>query len=183
MGIFRRKALRKLAAFWAVFAVSLLLLNAIVRLAGYTWEALQISLSVWQYFLLVLNVIGMAYFEGYRGFQQAFSPRFAARAKYIAEHGRPLEMLLAPVFCFGFFGSTRKRKIVAFVITAMIVSLVLLVGKLPQPWRGIVDAGVVVGLLWGLVSLWFYVLKAFFGESFSHSAELGPSQQLIKDTV
>lgn len=175
--------MKKLAAFWAVLAVSLLLLNAVVRLAGHTWEALQLSLSAWQYFLLLINVVGMAYFEGYRGFQQAFSPRFAARAKYIAEHGRPLEMLLAPVFCFGFFGSTRKRKTVAFVITAMIVLLVLLVAKLPQPWRGIVDAGVVAGLLWGLVSLWFFVIKAFFSEGFSHSAELGPSQQLIKDTV
>lgn len=175
--------MRKIAAFWAVFAVSSLLLNAVVRLAEHTWVALQMPLELWQYFLLLVNVVGMAYFEGYRGFQQAFSPRFAARAKYIAEHGRPLEMLLAPVFCFGFFGSTRKRKIVAFVITAMIVLLVLLVSQLPQPWRGIIDAGVVVGLLWGLGSLLFFVIKAFFSESFSHSAELGPSQQLIKDTV
>lgn len=175
--------MKKLAACWAVFAVSLLLLNAVVRLAGYTWEALQMSLNFWHYFLLVGNVVFMAYFEGYRGFQQAFSPRFAARALYLAKHGRPLEMLLAPVFCFGFFGSTRKRKIVATVITLMIIVLVLIVSQLAQPWRGIIDAGVVVGLLWGVLSLWFFVYKAFFCEEFSHSAELGVSQQIIKDTV
>jgi hypothetical protein len=34
-----------------------------------------------------------------------------------------------------------------------VVALVLIVKSLPQPWRGIVDGGVVVGLAWGLVSL------------------------------
>ena len=36
-----------------------------------------------------------------------------------------------------------------------IVGLIVLIRKLDQPWRGIVDAGVVVGLGWGLVAtLW-----------------------------
>jgi len=35
-----------------------------------------------------------------------------------------------------------------FAGTAAIVVLVLLVHRLEQPWRGIVDAGVVTGLTW-----------------------------------
>ena len=35
----------------------------------------------------------------------------------------------------------------------MIVAFVLVIPYLAQPWRGIVDAGVVVGLLWGLITI------------------------------
>ena len=40
----------------------------------------------------------------------------------------------------------------------LLLLLVIVVHQLPQPWRGIVDAGVVLGLAWGLVS--FLVLSA-----------------------
>ena len=55
--------------------------------------------------------------------------------------------------------------------TRMIVLLILGVRQLPQPWRGIVDAGVLLGLGWGLVSVWFFCAKAFFGKAYSVSPE------------
>ena len=57
----------------------------------------------------------------------------------------------------------KKRKIVAYGLTAMVILLILLVERLPQPWRGIVDAGVLLGLSWGLVSFWIFTVRAFFG--------------------
>ena len=41
----------------------------------------------------------------------------------------------------------------------MIISFVLLVRLLPQPWRGIVDVGVVAGLVVGVLSIFYYVLQ------------------------
>ncbi|MEZ0372320.1 MAG: hypothetical protein ACAI44_24740, partial [Candidatus Sericytochromatia bacterium] len=104
----------------------------------------------------------MAYSEGYRGFQKQFSPRFAARTRWLLEHADWPQTLLAPLFCMGFFGTTRKRKAVAYGLTAGIVLLVILIRLLPQPWRGIVDAGVLIGLLWGLVSVLIFSWLALF---------------------
>ena len=43
--------------------------------------------------------------------------------------------------------------IVTYLLTVMIVVLVIVFHMLDQPWRGILDAGVVVGLSWGIVTL------------------------------
>ena len=45
--------------------------------------------------------------------------------------------------------------------TVVIIILVLLVQMIPQPWRGIIDAGVVVGLSWGVLSLWYLIFRTF----------------------
>ena len=41
-----------------------------------------------------------------------------------------------------------------------IVTLVLLVRLAPQPWRGIIDAGVVLGLGIGSASILYFVVRA-----------------------
>ncbi len=69
--------------------------------------------------------------------------------------------LLAPVFGMGFFHADRRTKIVAYAFIFGIIVLVILIRSLPQPWRGIIDAGVVVGLTWGLVSLGTFIVRAF----------------------
>ena len=40
---------------------------------------------------------------------------------------------------------------------------VLVVRQLPQPWRGIVDGGVVVGLSWGTLAIFANVIQVFRG--------------------
>ena len=42
----------------------------------------------------------------------------------------------------------------------MLIALVVVVRDFDQPWRGIVDGGVVVGLTWGLVALLFELGRA-----------------------
>ena len=69
-------------------------------------------------------------------------------------------ILLAPLFCMGFIHATRTRKVIAFSLTLMIICFIILVRLLPQPWRGIVDAGVVVGLAIGILSLLYFMIVA-----------------------
>jgi hypothetical protein len=130
-----------------------------MRLTGVHWMALVISL------------IFMGYAEGYKGFHLKFSPRVAARALYVRDNPTFLRVLFAPLFCMGYFHATKKRKIVSYSLTAMIILLIIGVGYLAQPWRGIVDAGVLFGLGWGLLSVWYFSIKAFFGKGFDVDPE------------
>ena len=114
----------------------------------------------------------MAWSEGYRGFQQSFSPRLVARAKYLIAHPRPANVLLAPLFCMGYFRTTRRRLISVYALTVFIVLLIIAVRWLPQPWRGIVDAGVVVGLTWGLISMGAFTLKALAAADYPYAPEV-----------
>jgi hypothetical protein len=148
-------------AVWGVAGFSLILLDAINRLARIALHALEAGLSDSQWLILAVVIAFMAYTEGYRGFQKSFSPRTAARAYYLYRHPEPLAVLLAPFFCMGFFRATRRPLLVAWLGTCVIILLVLVLHSMPQPWRGIVDAGVVVGLSWGLVSFLLATGRAF----------------------
>jgi len=155
-------ARNSIAAAWGAVGVIGICLFAVWRLARYTLEAFEMPFTTLQWAVLVANVVFMAWSEGYRGFQHRFSPRAAARALYL--YRVPTSWwtrLLAPVFCFGYFRASRRVLTVTWSLTIGIVILVLLVHRLDQPWRGIIDAGVVVGLTWGVVSLIVYDIRAF----------------------
>lgn len=156
---------------WAVVGISFLLLNAIVRLAPRGWEALQMDLSVLQWVLMIGFALFMIYSEGYKGFQKKFSPRTAARVKYLKDAPTALRVILAPLFSMGFFYATKKTLIIAWVLPVMIIILVCLVSLLPQPWRGVIDIGVVVGLSYGLLSFWVFTAAALCKKDFPHSPE------------
>ncbi|HRQ88132.1 MAG TPA: hypothetical protein PLA50_05005, partial [Bacteroidia bacterium] len=127
MGIF--------GAFWGFVGVAALLGTAICRLAPRAIEALSSPLTTVQWVFLVVFTLFMLVVEGYRGFQKRFSPRTAARVKYLHDHPRPLHVWLAPAFCMGYFHARRKTRITATCLTLGIVLLVILVRFLPQPWR------------------------------------------------
>lgn len=146
--------LGKLIALWGVGGVLLLLGQAIVKLTPLALApVLDGSMSSFQWFLYGAWTIFNGYAEGYRGFQKSFSPRVVARAMHLARHPKPLHVLLAPLFCMAMFHAKRRNLIVAWCLLAGIALLIALVGMLAQPWRGIIDAGVVVGLLWGSLSI------------------------------
>ena len=107
---------------------------------------------------LAFSVVYMAYAEGYKGFHLGFAPRVVVRARYLADNPRPLHVLLAPLFCMGYIYATRKRQILSFALTTMIICFVLIARSMPQPWRGIVDAGVVVGLVLGVLSIAYFLI-------------------------
>ena len=56
--------------------------------------------------------------------------------------------------------ATRKVLMTSWIVVIMVVLLVMLIRVLDQPWRGIIDAGVVVGLFGGLLSLlWIFLAR------------------------
>lgn len=142
---------------WGIGGIVLLLLFAVVRLGPMALELSSQELQQIHWFALAVSVLYMAYAEGYKGFFLAFAPRVIARATYLQANPRPLHVLLAPVFCMGYIYATRKRKLLSFGLTGMIICFVLLVRLLPQPWRGIVDAGVVTGLILGIASILYFL--------------------------
>jgi len=150
-----------LGVIWGLSGVVLVLGYALVRLLPVTLAAFEQPWQ-WYHWVCLIGLIGfMAYAEGYRGFQQAFSPRVASRLKYLYDHPRPSHVLLSPLFCMGYFYIQRRRRIVSYLLTASIIAIVLAVKLLSQPWRGIIDAGVLVGLTWGLVTVFVSTQRAF----------------------
>jgi len=162
--------LGRVAAFWGFVGVCLFLGSAIAKLSVIAVQIDFNALTIWQWAVMCTWIVFMAYFEGYKGFQQSFSPRVASRVRYLLKNLTPLRFLLAPLFCLGFFDAERKRIIFIFCLTAGIMLIVSLVKHMPMPWRGIMDIGVVVGLSWGLTSVVLFSLKALFTKSFNYPA-------------
>ncbi len=161
-----------LVSLWGLTGVVLLLASAVYRLTPLAVEALSSSMIWYHWAFLAFILFFMAYAEGYRAFQLGFSPRVAARARYLRTHRNMLHAFLAPLFCMGYFHAPKRRRVTSISVTAGIIVLIILVRLLPQPWRGIVDAGVVVGLAWGLVSLLIFAFQAFTAKEFKHSPEV-----------
>lgn len=161
-----------IGAIWGVIGVAALLLYAIARLMGNVHESLLLPWHWYHYLALAISVLFMAYSEGYRGFQRGFSPRVAARARHVMNNPRKRFVVLGPLFCASYFHASRRRQITAITVTLGIVVLIALVRHVAQPWRGIIDAGVIVGLAWGVVSLIILSFIALTADSFDHSPEL-----------
>jgi hypothetical protein len=161
-----------IGALWGLMGVTLLLLSATMRLTPLALDAFSYHLQMTHWSALAIIVVGMAYMEGYKGFQKGFSPRVAARARYLRDHPRLLHAVLAPFFCMGYFHATRRRKITSISLTLGIIGLVLMVRLMAQPWRGIIDAGVVVGLAWGIVSLLAFSVQALGEDDYPYDPEV-----------
>jgi len=165
--------LRILILLWGVGGTLWLLFHALARLTPMAITAFEHPDFGGLHWVAVILWVGfMAYSEGYKGFQQKFSPMVVARGQHLMEAPRPLHVLLAPVFCMGLFHATRRRLIVSWGILIGVAGLVLLIRLLDQPWRGIIDAGVVVGLGWGSLSILYFLVFALRGDPPPISADL-----------
>ena len=171
--VYRVKIAGIVGAVWGAAGVLWILAFAVYRLAPVAAEAIALEFQWYHWLVFCTNTFFMMYSEGYKGFQLAFSPRVAARAKYLMNHPTVIDILLAPAFCVGYYNTSTHRKTVVYVLTAGIIVLVWLVRMLEQPWRGIIDAGVVVGLSWGIVATTAYVVYAFVSPRFDHDPEVG----------
>ena len=152
-----------LVSSYAVLGVLLLLSSAIYRLLPMALEPLSGTLEPVHLFAYASSVLFFAYSEGYRGFQKQFSPRVVARALIVARQKRMLSWLLAPPVAMGLLHATKKRLIISWSITLGVIVLILLMRMLAQPWRGIIDAGVVVGLSWGAVAILVFWIRSLAG--------------------
>jgi hypothetical protein len=150
-----------LIASWGVLGVLALVGRAIYRLTPLALEPIeQGMLHGWVLVLYITSALLNGYAEGYRGFQQRFSPRVVARAFHLARHPRLLHVLLAPMFCMALFHAPRRRLYTSWGVLIGIIIVVAVMRMLSQPWRGIIDVGVVVGLSWGSVSIVVLFLRA-----------------------
>lgn len=150
-----------IGALWGVVGVTGLLVRAVVGLTPIALAPLRSGQLGWvEAGVLIAWCAFMAYTEGYRGFQLRFSPFVAARVLEVRDRPSALRVALAPAFCMGLFDATRRRLLVSWGLLLGVAGLVVLVRLLDQPWRGIVDAGVVVGLSWGTLSLVVSVVRA-----------------------
>lgn len=150
---------------WGLCGVLALFGRAIARLAPMAWQPIADgSLSTATAALYAGWVLFNAYGEGYRAFQKSFCPRVVGRAYHLASSPRPLlHALLAPLYCLSLFHANRRGLTVAWVMLAIIVLLVSLLRITPQPWRGIIDGGVVVALVWGSIALVVMGVQALRG--------------------
>ena len=165
--------MRSIGYTWGVGGVLLLLLFAIYRLAPMAFALQDINLTALHWAALIFSICYMAYAEGYKGFHLGFAPRVVARASYLFQNPRFSHTVLAPLFCMGYFHTTRKRQILSLGLTIMIVCFILIARQLPQPWRGILDAGVVVGLGIGISSIAYFLVRSAMDPAFTLvSAEL-----------
>lgn len=165
--------MKLLGYIWGVGGVLILLLFAIYRLAPMALALEDASMELKHWGILALSISYMAYAEGIKGFHQGFAPRVVKRALYLKKNPRLSHVVFAPFFCMGYFYATRKRQISSLGLTGLIVCFVILVRLLSQPWRGILDAGVVTGLTIGCGSiLYFLYLATIRTETISISADL-----------
>lgn len=149
---------------WGIVGVLALFTRAIVRLFPYAWEPIADgTLGAVHIVTYVAWVAFNAYSEGYRAFQKSFCPRVVGRAHHLAQNPKPLHVLLAPIYCLSLFHANRRGLTVAWVMLALISLFIWLLRMTPQPWRGIIDGGVVVALAWGIIAMIVMGIKALAG--------------------
>ena len=167
--------MKLLGPLWGVIGVCAFIGGAVYRLSFHAIEALSMPLTTIQWLFVVGFALFMLVAEGYRGFQKKFSPRTAARVRYLRDNPKPLHVILAPIFCMGFIYANKKTRLTVIILTSTIICLVLLVRMADQPWRGLIDVGVVLGLGYGIISFLIFTIKALTQESFSHSPQVPKS--------
>ncbi len=154
----------------------LLLSQACWRLGARALEAQQMDLTTLQVALYVGWIAFNGYAEGYRAFQQRFSPRVVARALHLARHPKPLHAVLAPFYCMALFHANRRGKMLAWGTTFAVLCFIALLRYVPQPWRGIVDGGVVVALIWGALAIVVFYVRAIFFDKPPNAPALLPGE-------
>lgn len=154
----------KVLATWGVVSVLSVIGNALKRLVPVALEPVKNGdLTPFHWAIYVGWTVFMMYTEGYKAFQKKFSPLVVKRAFTLAQNPGVFNWLLAGPYSMGLFGATPKRMKISWAISTMVVVIVQVVKRLPYPWRGIADAGVVAGLTYGSASILLLFLKALFG--------------------
>jgi hypothetical protein len=143
------------AGAWALVAIGVTFVEAIYRLASRALLTLERGLSTAETCALVVSVALFAYGEGYRALHRRFIPQLIVRASRLhpPDSGCLRVWLLGPLIVLSLIQAERSVQLRAWASIGLIVLAVLIVRALPEPWRGIVDAGVAVALAIGLGSL------------------------------
>lgn len=167
---------------WAIFFWVLMFAKCIKDLAPGGIEPLQkrdLTSGQWAGYAAIALSIWL--FEGIGAFQRSFSPMVVRRGQELNASSRCHEILLAPFFSAGLFAATPKRLIKSWLLMAILIpGLAVTVPHLPYPWRGAVDAGVVLGLGWGTAVILYLGLQGLVtGKTLERSAELPSDRECV----
>jgi hypothetical protein len=159
-----------LGSFWGSFGVIMILANSIKRIVPIALEPLLPSatppLTSFQMGAYIFMCLYFAYVEGYKGFQLKFSPLVVSRSLTLKPfQGSPIHhVIFGPFYSMGLFHATKRRQIISWSVSTGVLLIVAAVKRLPYPWRNIIDAGVVVGLTWGSLSILIQWIQAIFSD-------------------
>lgn len=158
---------------WGALGVCAMLGSAIARL----WPMVQEAFDGWRgdtgfWTAAVVSLTFFGYAEGYRAFQLQLAPRVVARALTLLDAPPIARVVFAPLFCMGYFAATRSRLITSWAVSLGIVALVAAMKLVPQPWRGVVDLGVIFALGWGILAVLAHFGAAIAGRAPTVSAEV-----------
>jgi hypothetical protein len=156
---------------WGLAGFLGLITSAMIRLTPMAADAFRVDLHPIHWVVLSGWTLFMVYSEAYRGFHRAFAPRFGARMRHLFRHPCLFHVALAPAYGMCLIHATTKRKCIAWGMIAGIVMLVVLVRQVSQPWRGIIDFGVVLGLALGGLSTIYFTIRALVDASFAYPCE------------
>jgi len=145
--------MRKLIIIYSIGGVILIFSSAIFRLYPHVREGFSNELTLLQWIVLIAYLIIMIIAKGYFALHNSFVPRVINRAELLYEKGSLIDRLFAPFFCMGFFKASGKRIIISYAMLLLIITFIVSASKISQPWRGIIDLGVIVGLSMGILSL------------------------------
>jgi hypothetical protein len=132
---------------------------AIFRLATPATETFSHPLRLYHWLVLAVVLVFFTYLKGYRAFQRRLSRRVVERALSLKDDPGIARVILAPAYCMGFFGVDSRMQRAMVGLTAGMICFVFIIRLIPQPWRGIVDLGLVLAFAWGFTATLVRVLK------------------------
>lgn len=148
------------AFWWGVLGVGLLLGNAVLRLGARGVEAVAGGLGFLEWVVLVLLTIVSVYGEGVRALGQRWVPFVLKRAAELRTRPERSWRWLAPLYAMGLVGARRRTLLRGWLGVAAIALAVVVVSRMPHPWRGIIDLAVAAALAWGLGALLVLAARA-----------------------
>lgn len=148
-----RNAPSRIAPLWSLVGVCLLFSFAIFRLGRRGVEAMALGLTPGQWLALVAFTAGFVYVEGVIALQRRWVPRLLGRARELRAESRLPYRAIAPLYGMSLVAAEPTRMLRSWALVLGIVAAVILISRLPEPWRGIIDLAVAAALAFGLVSI------------------------------
>merc|ERR1719215_659605 len=112
----KRRSRASLVSIWAIFGVVGMLGNGMRRLLPVAMRPFHEGLSTSGWLAFAFTAVFFAYVEGYRGFQQRFSPLVVRRALLLDGSEPCLKQLFAPAYAMSLFHAQRRRKIASYCL-------------------------------------------------------------------
>ncbi len=147
--------MKNLIFIYSIGGVIAIFSSAIFRLYPHVREGFSFELTTLNWVVLIAYLAVMIVAKGYFALHCSFVPRVINRSELLVENGKLIDRLLAPLYCMGFFKAPKKRIIISYAMLLLIIAFIVSASKISQPWRGIIDLGVIVGLSLGILSLLF----------------------------